>query len=95
MWGAGFQLLSPQAELGVLGPGAESTGGVGLLDLKCRDLVRVHKQDLQCWFCLLGCWIRLLSPQAGSGVLGVGAVHRKGAEKEVQGSDLPRLKSRE
>lgn len=71
---------------------AESTGRVGLLDLACRVLVRVHKQDLECRFCLVGCWIRVLSLQAGSGVLGVGAAHSKGPEKEEQGSDLLRLK---
>lgn len=37
---------------------------------------------------------RVLSLQAGSEVLGVGAAHRKGPEKEGQGSDLLWLKSR-
>lgn len=69
--------------------------GLGVLDLECRVLVWFHKQDWECWFCVLECWIRVLSPQAGSGVLRVGAAHRKGPEVEEQSSDLLWLKSRE
>lgn len=48
-WSAGSGSgLGLQAGFGVLGPGAESTGRVRLLDLECRVLVRDHKQDLEC-----------------------------------------------